>query len=150
MAVGVFDFNRQLGKCFAKSRDEHHRVKTKTIAADGFAGNFTDHPAHRHQRLWVLRGAHRHKGADQRRAALCTLWNALHLLQQRTDVVVVALWRALAKAFSRKVQNGSSASPTPKADCGTSSICRGASITCSSASLPLLPDASTIFIIFRL
>ena len=100
MAVGVFDCSGQLGKGFAQLGQEHHRVKTKAVAAASFAGDVADDAAHGNQRLGVLWAAHGHQRADQRGAAVVLV---LHLLQQSAHVVVIAFVVAKLRAVVRRV-----------------------------------------------
>ena len=100
MAVGVFDFHRQLRKGLAEFRNEHDRVKAKAVAAHRLMGNDARHPPAGDQGLGVHLGSHRDQGAHQRRAAVGDVG---HLLQQGLDVVAVALGIAKLRGIKRGV-----------------------------------------------
>ena len=83
----MFDLGRHLGKGHAQLRNQQHGVKAKTIAATALCRELCLHTAHGNQRFGVLGRTHAHQGADHGGAAV---FHALHLLQQRTHIVVVA------------------------------------------------------------
>jgi hypothetical protein len=59
VAVGVFHFDGQLGKSFAKARDEHDGVKPKAIRTNRRTCDFAHRSAHGNEWLgivWVANG----------------------------------------------------------------------------------------------
>jgi hypothetical protein len=77
VAVGVFHLDGQLGKGFAKARDEHDGIEPKAIHAHRCTRDFAHRAAYGNEWFRVIRVAHGHKGADQSCAAIVDVGHLL-------------------------------------------------------------------------